>query len=108
MTAHTPGPWRAWKGPNETVWEILARVTEYGPPMRPIARVSVRHYGNEAEREANARLLAAAPDLLAAAAAFVEYVHGDWLEADVPPGEGRDICREQAKRFVEVIAKATR
>ena len=62
---HTPGPWQARKDPYCDAWPILAESTAIGPSMRTVARVSAAHHGDSTEKEANARLIAAAPDLLA-------------------------------------------
>ena len=61
-TKHTPGPWKAH--PIEM---------NCGTPYTPVAaktllaKVYSEAYGNHAESEANARLIAAAPELLEAA-----------------------------------------
>jgi hypothetical protein len=59
MSKHTPGPWKIFgaRAENGTSQEIHAE-------SKFIARVFMN--GNPMEREANARLIAAAPDLLAA------------------------------------------
>lgn len=61
--AHTPGPWRV----ENSVLNIIAQPTPYLPDGLIAA---TRYLGNAPEREtehaANAALLAAAPDLLAA------------------------------------------
>lgn len=67
--AHTPGPWVAYDfGAN---WWVAAPDADDSGPM-------LRVGGLHKEREANARLIAAAPDLLEA----LEYVmsaHGEQL-----------------------------
>ena len=68
---HTPGPWS-----NERIWDtpetrIHARVE--GMPMALAEVFSMRNVG---EREANARLIAAAPELLASLKEM-----GDWIAA---------------------------
>jgi hypothetical protein len=68
--SHTPGPWRCIGGPFPGVLEIESVRGEY---------VAADVHG-----EANANLITAAPDLLAAlnelADAFAEVYHGDgWL-----------------------------
>lgn len=70
MSKHTPGPWSAellnksqsnehWRiGNTEAGNDIVAECTDYA--------------SDPGERDANARLIAAAPELLAACQAFVE------------------------------------
>ena len=65
MSAHTPGPWRPWKVEYSEgdEWEVLAGAN------LPIAYISGwAGYSTEV----NARLIAAAPDLLAALAGIIE------------------------------------
>ena len=52
-TTHTPGPWQ---------FQIVAGVPTVHKALEPIATT----FGNSVVREANAHLIAAAPDLLAA------------------------------------------
>jgi len=54
MAKHTPGPWHFEAG----------RIWQRGDNPQPIAYADT--YPDEIEREANARLIAAAPELLAA------------------------------------------
>jgi hypothetical protein len=69
MSKHTPGPWTAKRGSNETLgypWEVM------GPDGKTICDILLDHNdeavtGEDLERaEANARLIAAAPALLEA------------------------------------------
>lgn len=91
-TAHTPGPWRALEhnypiadtGDYDGAWLVLT-----DNPKRPIVEL----WGDTEETEANARLIAAAPDLLAALQ-FVMTAHGEQLST----------AFEQAQ---DAIAKAT-
>lgn len=55
-TAHTPGPWRA--APDETTGDIYVLTDDL-----LVARV-LGHYKSAAMDDANARLIAAAPELL--------------------------------------------
>ncbi len=65
MSARTPGPWRVRDlnddfGKNAPQIATLADADGFGKPIASVC------YLSEPEREANARLIAAAPDLLAA------------------------------------------
>lgn len=101
MAEHTPGPWRVWEsvGPIRdgadpkaaTYWEVVHQRPE-GADGKWIAHV--QDIGDE---QANACLIAAAPDLLAALERLVEYhFRDDYI------GIARDI-QGQAQA---VIAKA--
>lgn len=62
-TAHTPGPWRVWRG--MTSCAVMAE--ERLQVMRTSWHSDTRdHFPLRAEAEANAYLTAAAPDMLAA------------------------------------------
>jgi hypothetical protein len=73
-TQHTPGPWFAGTG-----WVGAGQIKD----GRVIARVDNYPYGNS---EANARLIAAAPDLLAAMLDLIQQLEGigipDWHGAE--------------------------
>lgn len=70
MSAHTPGPWVRTEAPRNT----NAAFTIYGSTQLkfPVADVLRTAYADD-----NARLIAAAPDLLAALEAFTK--HDDFL-----------------------------
>ena len=89
MTAkHTPGPWEA----NE-----LGFVTTYlGQVIADVSRPSfVSNKAHKAREKADARLIAAAPDLLAALSAIIN----DGVHCDVVPN--------LHTKAVAAIAKAT-
>ena len=70
MTHHTPGPWIVGDGNDLDPFVVMARVdTEEGDPASGLVAAVV--YGDRQLSEAteNARLIAAAPDLLEAATA---------------------------------------
>lgn len=70
MSAHTPGPWTDESGDGSKwgVFDADGRAVALAQQI-----VSLRADVYQAERTANARLIAAAPDLLAACKSFVEY-----------------------------------
>lgn len=84
-TKHTPGPWKV--NQSSTRFELL------GPDVFPILRIN----GGMVPIEANARLIAAAPELLDALKALVncpDYKHIGTLEmvqakAAIAKAEGR-------------------
>jgi len=87
VPSHTPGPWNVGDdSPND--YE--------GPTIdtrdRAVAVITIDHENESTpEDRANARLIAAAPELLAALQAAVEY-----LEAYRPKGKIRDIFTESS------------
>lgn len=96
MTQHTPGPWVQGK---EDDFKGIAITT----PARGMAYVAIANvpvdYTDRPEREANARLIAAAPELLEAAKAVAQWcmqrppIHPydgfKMLEAAIAKAEGR-------------------
>ena len=71
--SHTPGPWTALE---KSVWRID------GDERTEIATAAM---GRDADAEANARLMAAAPDLLAACKRAFDMLHDEDYE---DPGTG--------------------
>ncbi len=76
-TAHTPAPWRAvFRGMDQDAnWASripYAIERAVGSAVQPIADIC-----DQPQAEANARLIAAAPELLAAVRAFLAYNAGD-------------------------------
>lgn len=92
-TRHTPGPWKA------------GSASVSAPETEDRLGLSVRiHGGNGADNRANARLIAAAPDLLAALEALLPMV-AEW-HAEFPRHIGdKEPPAIQAARAA--IAKAT-
>lgn len=88
---HTPGPWVAVEGFNGPVVEGGRSV---------VAMLGTLTVASEAEAEANARLIASAPDLLAACEA-VEALIGDVSDAGLWPTLG-----PVADRLREAILRA--
>lgn len=77
--AHTPGPWKCQKAPRQQhaidrKWEIVAPMTDGGEQI-----IVGEHTGIDCLTEANARLIATAPELLAALKAVIQYhAEGAW------------------------------
>lgn len=98
---HTPGKWYCEGG------QILApsdRVETRGPIR--IAGVSVSRKGS-AERDANARLLAAAPDLLAACEAVVRAWDGfEYDEVGIPQFDSMNRFAQAYMLAADAVAKA--
>jgi len=97
MAAHTPGPWHVTKGPAPR--EIRA---DDGPYIASVYDVAVT-YG---ERNANARLIAAAPELLDRvmdAVLVLEAIRENW--GDDHPGLLKTID-EELPPLRAAIAKA--
>ena len=91
---HTPGPWSAVQFPDEPDWVVI------GP--NGDERIATVGGNQQRDAEANARLIAAAPDLLAA----LQY----GLESADAFSKGKDILDGRMLRFVQkaraAIAKA--
>ena len=79
MSEHTPGPWRDW---NKSCGAVMAPKKKDTWGSRAVALVT--HWPSEEERAANARLIAAAPDLLDALEKLVGSCPplGPWDEED--------------------------
>lgn len=98
MSAHTPGPWvthsnaASVQGPQERV----AKYWQAPGTYQIIADCSHAATGGT-DREANARLIAAAPDLLACLKEALGEIECEGFIAD---------RREAAKRFAAAIANA--
>jgi hypothetical protein len=65
MDPHTPGPWRVGDAGH----------TVFGPPNGTPFPATIATLGKRDEFKANAKLIAAAPDLLAALDALLEAVY---------------------------------
>jgi hypothetical protein len=124
---HTPGPWfyRPILGEPEDVekmrefgMEPVQAMTNEGQRyvMAPDKRVCLvdmqcegvkrneRHKSGDAERDANARLIAAAPDCLAACKETLDWIESEWA---LPSGNYENpTIREIAKQLSAAIAKA--
>lgn len=103
-TKHTPGPWGYWSGYNPYD-KIEAQVTAEGGD---IVIASYNHL--IAEGESNAKLIAAAPDLLAAAQQTVDAWAKFIDSFNYVPGIGdkaEDMEFREILKLRAAIAKAT-
>lgn len=93
----TPGPWKVSVSPSLVKTRCIVHEVWRGTRLffRRVATVSI--HGPDAENEANAHLLAAAPDLLAACKQAVEFLDNG------PDGTGVDAA---CVRVRAAIAKA--
>jgi hypothetical protein len=98
LATHTPGPWRAEACDSDEFW-FSNGYFAVRAGNRTVAPVGIDN-DNMSESAANARLIAAAPDLLAFAQAFVEL---DRLVSRDDIASGINILLEQARA---AIAKA--
>lgn len=62
---HTPGPWKACN-PSGDSWEVCSTVEKQWPDSDNLAGKSITGWGRVTQTEADARLIAAAPELLEA------------------------------------------
>ncbi len=110
MTSHTPGPWKAkgrdgrylsaddWDVRNETSGCMHWVPVKAG--RKAVALIVAKGMPEDSDVAGNARLIAAAPDLLAALIEAVEFAEQDF-HALTPRGEAMLNCWRGA------IAKAT-
>ena len=101
MSKHTPGPWFAAR--NSSFWEVKPQreLFDYNTPFT-VADVCASAPGNPdgGLQEANARLIAAAPDLLASLQLMVDR----FLDTEGSYGAWENDALEAARA---AIAKAT-
>jgi hypothetical protein len=121
MSACTPGPWRI-KGRTRSTGEFI-RIESRHPAKHLYQVADVIAANDYPENEANARLIAAAPDLLEACKTFAEWLRREengfvktGNERSTPEGEAAwrewfhenmricDLAQEQVRA---AIAKAT-
>ena len=93
MSGHTPGPWSIEPKPYS---QFYIQIT--GGDLKAIASLHAGALRNKPYQHANARLIAAAPDLLAVVKELEESAEY-WSEYDVPLGI--------VDRLRDAIAKAT-
>ncbi len=104
---HTPGPWQVqqWSSGDWHITPVgtdspLIASTSYNPTPQPI---------DASTEEANARLIAAAPDLLATLAAIV-LPYREWLgdhADDAPTVERIELTTSALREGLAVYDKAT-
>jgi hypothetical protein len=90
---HTPGPWTSYTGTN-SIW---------ADGKRAICIVTGARNHEDQERDANARLIAAAPDLLEALNGVLPYMEAAETEGLV----GDEGCHWPVENVRAAIAKAT-
>lgn len=99
---HSPGPWTTDHVCFDARIPIRGGVTAYGRPY-VIAHVNRPGSSYSGQSEANARLIAAAPDLLEALTSMVVV----YAMNNAEPVELRDTLRRQIAEASAAIAKAT-
>lgn len=101
MTRHTPGPWRAVPDCNYDTWEV-----------EPVTESDGFDGGFRWFKEADAHLIAAAPDLFDACKALIKFcsrrdgslaIYSDWIQCFVEDGS---TLTEVVERAVAAIKKA--
>lgn len=104
MTRHTKGPWSLSAGYHKCMDGSPADWTIEAPNGGPIAFLGDDNAGPRYERDANARLIAASPDLLAAAISARDMMQR-WADQY---GEGLDDLEQRAFDQIDTaIRKAT-
>ena len=81
MSKHTPGPWRLNENNNWKTNPFSVTVRKFGVHSTTIANIPTRMTVPPQEQQANARLIAAAPDLLEALQTLPQgplYTDEDW------------------------------
>lgn len=103
MSKHTPGPWRSERSKGGLKAKISGENWNY------FAKVWIATNGEVcADGEANARLIVAAPDLLAACESAVEFIRNG-IELGyirMPDKDTPDRAHEMLPTLESVVAKA--
>lgn len=71
--AHTPGPWNVASGEIISDTRYVAKIYDWSNPGQCAPAYAEINAGLRAESDANARLIAAAPELLGALRKIVDY-----------------------------------
>ena len=105
MKTHTPGPWVAWRPIDD--WAVSTDYTPKAPGWTMPARLAEEVYGvNDSECEANARLMAAAPELLGVLRDLLHAHEAAEHSEEDPFPDCLDGAREWLERIHAAIAKA--
>jgi hypothetical protein len=100
---YTPGPW-AFRG-DDFGFETYGRASFVGPDGVGIAAISTKINRTPEENRANARLIAAAPDMreaLEAALSYIADLNGsEWIKGDHP---AQADMRQRAKHLQSRLA----
>lgn len=126
MSKHTPGPWELSEAEYKEGFGTYRRVEQVEQFGDVVASVCIRHSVNhtlDACGDANARLIAAAPDLLEACQTFAEWLRREeegfvkaGRDCSTPEGEAAwrewfyenlSICDLAQNQAHAAIAKAT-
>ena len=103
MTAHTPGPW-TYRDTDNDAFEISTDGTHYyREGIATVWSAAATYTDLRNTGEANARLIAAAPDLLEAAQALTDLL----LYTAVRPKEAQPETNRRVDALLAAIAKAT-
>lgn len=103
MSKHTPGPWEVAENDDEfecvDIFDmgLMAIIDDLGDPVAHVESWVDDGDDKHEEAMANARLIAAAPDLLSACEMMLDQLKCDYLEPD----------GERWSYALEAIAKAT-
>lgn len=97
--AHTPGPWYAYKSGHMKRWDIT---TEPDPNQGAFYVAQVPSWNERSDPAANARLIAAAPDMLAALELYVALDNDHRSGCTIEPDDWAE-CHQAA---AAAIAKA--
>lgn len=105
---HTPGPWQYHEGFSATDYHITAAANSEADRGQPLwCNDPGSAYGDEpGEAHANARLIAAAPDLLEALKAAMDYIDHSPCDPDITPAQWAAYKRLQETDAAGAIAKA--
>ena len=100
---HTPGPWHLGKGSGEgnvfVDQETRMRMTDQGTTLYSICKVT--DGWNQEEDEANARLIASAPELLEACQFALITIKEDWEDKSYAIAQLRTVIRKAMTEGME-------
>jgi hypothetical protein len=102
QTQHTPGPWRVYRQPSKT-WQGMYSLHVLASDQTPaeMAAAIVHVAGTNPDDEANARLIAAAPEMLEALATLLGCAETDSMD------DKSNVWRSAIIDARATIAKAT-